>query len=77
MAGLRHDGIVAPFVLDGPMSGQSFRGYVEQCLIPTLSRRDIVIMDNLSAHKVTGVVNAIEAVGASGLYLPSYSPDLD
>ena len=77
VAGLRHDGIVAPFVIDGPMNGDIFRAYIEQCLAPTLSRRDIVIMDNLPAHKVAGVVEAIEAVGASVLYLPSYSPDLN
>ena len=54
-----------------------FLAYIEQCLAPTLSRRDIVIMDNLPAHKVAGVIEAIEALGASVLYLPSYSPDLN
>jgi transposase len=77
VAGLRHDGIVAPLVIDGAMNGEFFRAYIEQGLAPTLSRRDIVIMDNLPAHGVTGVVEAIEAVGASALYLPSYSPDLN
>ena len=77
VAGLRHDGIVAPFVIEGSMDGDTFRAYIEQCLVPTLSRRDIVIMDNLPAHKVAGIVEAIEAVGASLLYLPSYSPDLN
>jgi len=72
-----HDGIVAPFVIDGAMNGPIFLAYIEQCLAPTLGRRDIVIMDNLPAHKVAGVIEAIEALGASVLYLPSYSPDLN
>jgi transposase len=59
------------------MNGPIFLAYIEQCLAPTLGRRDIVIMDNLPTHKVAGVVEAIEAVGASVLYLPSYSPDLN
>jgi len=61
VAGLRHDGIVAPFVIDGAMNGPIFLAYIEQCLAPTLSRRDIVIMDNLPAHKVAGVIEASEA----------------
>jgi transposase len=77
VAGLRHDGVVAPFVIDGPMNGPTFLAYVEQCLAPTLGRRDIVIMDNLACHKVAGVVAAIEAVGATAFYLPPYSPDLN
>src|SRR5262245_38461534 len=77
VAGLRHDGIVAPFVIDGAMNGPIFLAYIEQCLAPTLGRRDIVIMDSLPAHKVVGVIEAIEALGASVLYLPSYSPDLN
>ena len=77
VAGLRHDGIVAPFVIDGPMNGSTFLTYVEQCLAPTLDRRDIVIMDNLPAHKVAGATEAIEAAGATAFYLPSYSPDLN
>ena len=77
VAGLRHDGIVAPFVIDGAMNGPIFLAYIEQCLAPILGRRDIVIMDNLPAHKVAGVIEAIEALGASVLYLPSYSPDLN
>jgi transposase len=59
------------------MNGPIFLAYIEQCLAPTLGRRDIVIMDNLPAHKVAGVIEAIEALGASVLYLPSYSPDLN
>jgi transposase len=77
VAGLRRDGIVAPFVIDGAMNGPTFLAHIEQCLAPTLARRDVVIMDNLQSHKVAGVAEAIEAAGASVLYLPSYSPDLN
>jgi transposase len=77
VAGLRHNGMTAPFVIDGPMNGPTFLAYVEQCLAPTLNRGDIVIMDNLPAHKVPGVREAIEAAGASLRYLPQYSPDLN
>ena len=77
IAGLRHDGIVAPFVINGAIDGNIFRTYVEQCLAPTLDRGDIVFMDNLSTHKVVGVKEAIEAVDAAVLYLPAYSPDLN
>jgi transposase len=68
---------MAPFVLDGPMTGEAFRAYVEQVLAPELEPGDAVVMDNLSAHKVAGVREAIRAAGASVLYLPSYSPDLN
>jgi len=77
VAGLRNDGMVAPFVVDGPMNGPTFVSYIEQCLAPTLGRRDVVIMDNLAAHKVAGVRHAIEAVGAKLRYLPPYSPDFN
>ena len=77
VAGLRHDRIVATFVIDGAMNGSTFRTYVERCLVPILDRRDIVIIDNLPAHKVAGVTDAIEAVGATAVYLPPYSPDLN
>jgi len=77
VAALRNDTITAPFVIDKPMNGTIFRAYVEQCLAPTLSLGDIVVMDNLSAHKVDGVRQAIEATGAILLYLPPYSPDLN
>jgi len=76
-AGLRRSGVVAPMVLDGPMDGVCFRAYVEQVLVPELRPGDIVIMDNLPAHKVGGVRQAIEATGASLLYLPPYSPDFN
>jgi transposase len=75
VAGLRASGIIAPFTLDGPMTGAVFRAYVEQVLAPALEPGDAVVMDNLSPHKVAGVKEAIQAVGASVLYLPSDSPD--
>ncbi len=77
VAGLRESGIVAPLVIDAPMNGIIFKAYVEQMLAPTLDPGDVVIMDNLPAHKVTGVRQAIEAAGAALLYLPPYSPDLN
>jgi len=77
VAGLRRSAIIAPFVLDGPMTGQAFRAYVTQILAPALSSADVVVMDNLAAHKVAGVAEAIAAAGASILYLPAYSPDLN
>ena len=77
VAALRHDGISAPCVFDGAINGARFRACVEQALAPTLRPGDIVVMDNLRAHKVTGVRDAIEARGARLLYLPPYSPDLN
>jgi len=77
VAGLTMQGLIAPVVLDGPMNGDAFIAYVEQFLAPSLKPGDIVIMDNLPAHKVTGVADAIEVVGAELLYLPPYSPDLN
>jgi transposase len=76
-AGLRRSGLTAPFLLDGPMDGEAFLVYVERVLGPALSQGDIVIIDNLPAHKVSGVRELIEAAGASLLYLPPYSPDLN
>ena len=70
VAGLRSTGLIAPLVLDGPMTGQAFRAYVEQALVPALSPGDVVVLDNLTAHKVAGVREAITAVGASMLHLP-------
>lgn len=77
IAGLRHDGIVAPCLFNCAIDGELFLAYVEQHLAPSLAPGDIVIADNLSSHKVAGVREAIEARGASLLFLPSYSPDLN
>ena len=77
VCGLRSSGVIAPLVLDGPMTGEAFLAYAEQFLAPALEPGDVVVMDNLQAHKVGGVRAAIEAVGASVLYLPPYSPDLN
>ena len=77
LAALRHDGLTAPLVVDGAINGAIFLAYVRQQLVPTLRPDDIVIMDNLSAHKVAGVREAIEAAGARLVYLPPYSPDLN
>ena len=77
VAALRHNGMRASRTVDGPMTGKKFLAYVEQCLVPTLRRKDIVMMDNLPAHKGAGVRKAIEARGATLRYLPKYSPDLN
>lgn len=77
LAALRHDGITAPCVLDGPINGCSFRAYVEQILVPTLKPGDIVVMDNLGSHKSEEVRRLIRAAGARLFFLPPYSPDLN
>ena len=77
VAGLRLTGIVAPMVLDGPINRDAFQAYVDQVLVPELSPGDVVIMDNLSSHKGGQIRQAIEAAGASLLYLPPYSPDFN
>lgn len=77
VAALRIDGLTAPMVLDGAMNGAAFKAYVEQVLAPSLTPGDIVVMDNLSSHKVAGVRDAIKAAGGFLLYLPPYSPDLN
>jgi transposase len=77
VAALRCNGITAPFLLDGPMTGQSFLAYIQNVLAPALKRGDIVIMDNVGVHKVAGVREAIEGRGTTLLYLPPYSPDLN
>ena len=74
---LRLGGMTAPMVLDGPMNQAAFQAYVEQVLVPTLRPGETVIMDNLPAHKGSGVRRAIEATGADLRYLPPYSPDLN
>lgn len=77
IAALRMTGLTAPGVFDGAIDGPSFLAYIEQILVPTLQVGDIVIADNLGAHKVAGVQRAIEAAGATLRYLPPYSPDLN
>jgi transposase len=77
VAGLRLEGIAAPFVLDGPVNRDAFQAYVDQVLVPELRPGDVVVMDNLGSHKGPAVRHAIEAAGASLLYLPPYSPDFN
>ena len=77
VAALRNDSITAPLVVDRPMNGAIFMAWLEQSLAPTLTKGDTVVMDNLPAHKVSGVRAIIEAAGARLLYLPPYSPDLN
>jgi transposase len=77
IAALRHDRIGAPMVLDGPIDGEWFFAYVEQVLAPTLAPGDIVVLDNLGSHRSDKIREFIEAKGASLLYLPKYSPDLN
>ena len=77
VAALRSKGLTAPMVLDGPLNGESFRAWVQQSLLPTLRPADVVVMDNLAAHKVDGIRQAIESSGAKLFYLPPYSPDLN
>lgn len=74
---LRTDGMIAPCVVDGAIDGEMFVAYVEQVLVPELRSGDIVVMDNLPAHKVAGVRKAIETADARLIYLPPYSPDLN
>lgn len=77
VAALRHNGVTAPFVIEGAINGHSFRTYISKCLAPTLRPGDIVVMDNLGSHKSPKVRAAIEARGATLRYLPAYSPDLN
>jgi transposase len=77
IAGLRQTRIVAPMLIKGAMNGAAFLAYVEQCLVPTLRRRDIVVIDNVPFHKVAGVEDAIQAAGATLRYLPPYSPEFN
>jgi transposase len=77
IAGFRQTGIVAPMVIKGAMNGEAFLAYIEQCLVPTLKRRDVVVIDNVPFHKAPGVQEAIEAGGATLRYLPPYSPDFN
>ena len=77
LAALRHDRIEAPWLLEGPIDGDSFRTYVEKVLVPTLKPGDIVIMDNLGSHKSKAVRKAIRNADAKLFFLPKYSPDLN
>lgn len=77
VAALRRRGMRAPQTIDGAMTGKKFLAYVERRLVPTLRHKDIVVVDNLPAHKAAGVREAIEARGATLRYLPKYSPDLN
>ena len=77
LAALRHDRVTAPWLIDGPIDGQSFLQYVEEVLVPTLKPGDIVIIDNLGSHKGKAVRQAIRAAGAKLFFLPKYSPDLN
>ena len=77
VAALRHNKMTAPMVVEGAMTGEMFLAYVEQCLVPTLRRNEIVVMDNCRIHLGTAVRDAIEATGATVRFLPKYSPDLN
>lgn len=77
VAALRPHGLTAPAVFDGPIDNDSFRAYVEQVLVPTLRRGDVVVLDNLAVHKQPEVRTAIEAAGARIRFLPPYSPDFN
>lgn len=77
VAALRHDRIDAPWLLDGPIDGDSFQTYVEKVLVPTLKPGELVIMDNLGSHKKKAVRQAIRSAGAKLFFLPKYSPDLN
>lgn len=77
LGALRNEGFIAPLTVEKPINGPLFLAWVEQHLAPVLKPGDIVVMDNLSSHKVTGIREAIEAAGAELRYLPPYSPDLN
>jgi putative transposase len=77
VAGLCHDGILAPHLIPCPMTGEIFRQWLEECLIPEMAPGSIVVADNLPAHKVTGIRECLEAAGMKLLYLPPYSPDFN
>jgi transposase len=77
LSSVRLDGELVPLVFEGALNGELFKGYVSEFLVPTLREGDIVIMDNLTSHKVEGVAGLIMAAGAGVVYLPPYSPDLN
>jgi len=77
LSSVRANGDLVPLVYEGALNGDLFKAYISQCLVPTLRKGDIVIMDNLTSHKVAGVVDPIIAAGAQVVYLPPYSPDFN
>ena len=77
IAAIGLDGVHAPFALDGAIDGDAFLVYVEKVLLPTLQGGEIVVLDNLSSHKISRVVELVESAGAEVWYLPPYSPDLN
>lgn len=77
LAGLTCEGLIAPFVLDGPINGECFLAYVKQILLPVLREGDVVILDNLSSHKNNKAARLIASAGARLLFLPPYSPDFN
>ena len=77
MSAIRLEGVVAPMLLDGPVNAETFAGYVENCLAPALEPGDILMMDNLAAHKSARITQAVEDAGCRLVYLPPYSPDLN
>ena len=77
LSSVRANGDMVPLVFEGSLNGDIFREYIAKCLVPTLKEGDIVVMDNLSSHKVAGVIEPIIAAGAKVLYLPPYSPDFN
>ena len=77
LAALRHDRIDAPWFIEGPIDGVSFRIYIEKVLLPTLRPGDIVVLDNLGSHRSKAVRQLIRSAGAKLFFLPKYSPDLN
>ena len=77
LSSVRTDGTIVPCVFEGALNGELFKKYIEKFLVPTLRPGDIVVMDNLSSHKVSGIIDAIESVGAQVCFLPPYSPDFN
>jgi transposase len=77
LSSVRLSGDLVPLVFEGSLNGELFREYVSKCLVPTLQEGDVVIMDNLTAHKVEGIADLILSAGAEVVYLPPYSPDLN
>lgn len=77
LAALRHDRVTAPWLIEGPINGETFRLYIDEVLIPTLRPGDIVVMDNLGSHRNIAIRLALKAVGAKLFFLPKYSPDLN